>query len=69
MSSPEGLQLSVDQVYITEAALRLINAILSFDYLGSQADGNDEEVNLIHLPSCWSSVICNPSLPELFGLL
>ena len=69
VSSPDGLHLSVDQVYITEAALRLINAILSFDYLGSQTDGNDEEVSLLHLPSCWSSVICDSSLPELFGLL
>lgn len=69
VNSPDGLHLSVDQVYITEAALRLINAILSFDYLGSQTDGNDEEVSLIHLPSCWSSVICDSSLPELFGLL
>lgn len=64
-SPDDELILNVDRVYIVSSALRLINAVMSFDYLGSQSDGESEEVCLIQLPSSWSTHVCNNLLPPL----
>lgn len=54
--------LTPESICLCTSSLRLINAIMSFDYSGCQSDGSCEEIELIQLPNEWSSTVCKVSI-------
>lgn len=54
-----SLSLTPETIYITAAALKLVIAVMSSDFSGTQGGTDGDEVDLIQLPSDWDTAICN----------
>ena len=61
-NSSEPLHPTPEQLLLIDASLRLIIAILSFDYSRMQVDGQGDEVGILQLPSSWSDTVCDKTL-------